>query len=241
VSERASGYELYYWTGIPGRGEFVRLAFEDAGVPYVDVARLPEEEGGGDDAVVRAMAGELGGLRPLGPPILKVGRQVIAQTANILAYLGPRLQLCPDEEAGRHAALQHELTVLDLVVEAHDAQHPLGPTLYYEDQKPEARRRAAVFVKQRMPMFLTYFESLLDGRRWLLGRSLSYADLSLFQALEGLAYAFPKSFAKRRIPRLRKLRDAVAARPRIRAYLASERRLPFNEHGLFRHYPELDR
>jgi glutathione S-transferase len=234
-------YELFYWPGIPGRGEFVRLALEDAGAPYDDVGRMPESEGGGVPAILAALEGGLGGVRPFAPPFLRAGRLVIAQTANILHWLGPRLGLAPDDEAGRVTALQHQLTIADLVTEAHDTHHPIGVSLYYEDQKPAAKRRAALFVKERMPKFLGYFEALLDGRPWLCGRTITYADLSLFQVLEGLAYAFPKSFARRKIPRLRKLRDAVAGRARIRAYLASERRVPFNEEGIFRRYPELDR
>jgi glutathione S-transferase len=237
-------YELYYWPGIPGRGEFVRLLLEDAGAPYVDVGRAT----GGVAAIVAGMNGKLGGLRPFGPPFLKVGRQVIAQTANILAYLAPRLDRVPADEASRVAANQLQLTIADLVVEAHDTHHPVAGSLYYEDQQPEARRRAAIFVQARMPRFLGYFEAVLVANRksrgrWLVGGELSYVDLSMFQVLDGLAYAFPHSFARRRrrIPGLCALRDRVAARPRLAAYLASDRRLPFNEEGLFRHYPELDR
>jgi len=193
------------------------------------------------------MGGKGGGPRPFAPPFLRVGRLVIAQTANILQYLGPRLRLVPADEPSRLAAHQHQLTIADFVVEIHDTHHPLGPTLYYEDQKQAARRRAAEFVKQRMPRFLGYFEAILgDNRRGkgrhAVGGALTYVDLSLFQIMEGLAYAFPRSLARmrRRIPKLAALRDAVAARPRIAAYLASPRRIPFNEAGIFRHYPELD-
>ncbi len=236
-------YELYYWTGIQGRGEFVRLAFEEAGVAYTDVARGDA----GDEAIVSMMAGKGGGLRPFAPPFLKVGRLVIAQTANILRYLGPRLGLVPGDETSRLAAHQHQLTIADLVVEAHDTHHPLGGSLYYQDQKPEARRRAALFVNERMPKYLGYFDALLGDNkrgkgRHLVGKGLSYVDLSLFQVMEGLAYAFPNALERlrRRIPRVQSVRDLVAERPCIAAYLASPRRIPFNEHGIFRHYPELD-
>jgi glutathione S-transferase len=237
-------YELYYWPGVPGRGEFIRLAFEEAGARYRDVGREP----GGVAKMMRGMAGKMPGTRPFGPPFLKAGRVVVAQTAAILQFLGPRLGLVPDDEAGRLAVNQHQLTIADLVVEAHDTHHPLGPSLYYEDQRPESRRRAADFLKQRMPKFMGYFEEVLVANRasrgkHLVGRALTYVDLSMFQIVEGLRYAFPKTFGRyeKKIPGLIDLRDRVAARPRIAAYLASERRQAFNEDGLFRRYPELDR
>jgi glutathione S-transferase len=240
-------YELYYWPMIQGRGEFVRLALEEAGASYVDVARLPKGEKGGVGAIMRALGGELGGTSPYAPPILKAGKLVIAQTANILAFLGPRLGLVPSDEASRLAALQHQLTIADLVGEAHDTHHPIAGSLYYDDQKKEARAAAKIFRTERMPKYLGYFESLLEGNgrgrlRHAVGTRLSYVDLSLFQVLEGLAYAFPRAFARvtKKTPRLRALREAVAERPRIRAYLDSPRRIPFNEMGIFRHYPELD-
>lgn len=241
-------YELYYWPGIQGRGELVRLAFEEAGVPYVDVARLPKSKGGGVDAIMRALAGELGGPRPFAPPILKAGRIVVAHTAAILHHVGPDLGLVPADAAGRLAVHQHQLTITDLLAEVHDTHHPIATGLYYEDQKREAKKRAAAFIEQRIPKFLGYFESLLEagkGRgkvRHLVGGRLTYVDLSLFQVVAGLRYAFPRAMKKqeKKLPRLVALHDHVAERPRIAAYLASERRIPFNEMGIFRRYPELD-
>lgn len=242
-------YELYYWPGIQGRGELVRLAFEEAGVPYVDVARLPKEKGGGVAAVLRALEGELGGTLPFAPPILKAGRVVVAQTAAILQHVGPDLGLVPADAAGRLAVHQHQLTIADLVAEVHDTHHPIASALYYEDQKAEARKRAAAFVADRIPKFLGYFERILGRNaaskgkiRHLVGKKLSYADLSLFQVVEGLRYAFPRAMKKqeKRLPRVVALHDHVASRPRIAAYLASERRISFNEMGIFRRYPELD-
>jgi glutathione S-transferase len=236
-----ANYELYYWSNIQGRGEFVRLALEDAGADYVDVGRGPR----GDDAVARGMKGGLGGTRPFGPPYLRHGKIVVAQTANVLAYLGPRLGLVPKGEPARLAAHQHQLTIADFVVEIHDTHHPEGPTLYYEDQKPSSRRRAAAFLAARLPLFMGYFEDVLEenGGRHIIGRSVSYVDLSLYQIALGLGYAFPRAFGRyqKKIPRLMALRDRIAERPGIAAYLASERRIPFNEDDLFRHYPELDK
>ncbi len=234
-------YELYYWPGIQGRGEFVRLAFEAAGADYVDVARTGRA---GMQAMTRLLddRGVVGA--PFAPPFLKAGRILVAQTANILAFLGPRLDLVPRPEAARLWAHQLQLTVADLVDEVHDTHHPIASGLYYEDQKPEARRRAAAFVADRMPKYLGYFEQVLSrGGPFALGRRLSYVDLSLFQVIEGLRYAFPRAMARmeRRHRRLVALRDRVAARPRVAAYLQSERRIPFNESGIFRRYPELDR
>ncbi|WP_109125363.1 glutathione S-transferase [Dyella sp. C11] len=232
-------YELYYWTGIQGRGEFVRLALEDAGATYIDVARVE-----GDQVMMPFLRGERSGARPFAPPFLRAGRLVVAQVANILAFLGPRHGLAPASEAGRLYAMQLQLTITDIVAEVHDTHHPISNDLYFEDQRPEARKRSKAFCEQRIPKFLDYFEHVLehgDGRH-AVGRRHSYVDLSLFQLMSGLDYAFPKTLKKvqRRTPHLRALRDRVAERPNIAAYLASGRRIPFNEDGIFRHYPELD-
>lgn len=234
-------YELYYWPGLQGRGEFIRLALEDAGAPYIDVARSPEH--GGIKALQRLLAGEgAGALPPLAPPILRSGELLLAQVANILLYLAPRLDLVGADEASRHHAHQLQLTVADLVAEVHDTHHPISTALYYEDQKPEALRRSAAFVAQRLPKFLGYFEKIIAPEGFAIGGRHSYVDLSLFQVVEGLRYAFPQGMARVEpsTPRLIALRDRVAARPRVAAYLASGRRIPFNEHGIFRRYPELD-
>jgi len=240
-------YELYYWPGLPGRGEFVRLAFEEAAVPYIEMGRLPSDQGGGPSAIQRLMRGQLGGLRPFAPPILKYGDLIIAQTSNILLWLAPRLNLIPKDELTRIEANQVQLSIMDLVAEVHDTHHPVASSLVYEEQKVEAQRKAQIFVSRRMPQMLGYFESLLQRNEATQGKHLiscgfSYVDLSMFQVLEGLAYAFPQAFthAKPSIPHLLALRDHVASRPNIAAYLASERRLAFNENGIFRRYPELD-
>jgi glutathione S-transferase len=236
-------YELYYWPEIQGRGEFVRLALEDAGATYVDVAREPAK-GGGVPAMMALLNGKQVKHPPFAPPFLRSGKLLIGQTANILQYLGARHGLAPGNEAGRLWTHQLQLTIADLVAEVHDAHHPIASSLYYEDQRPEAKRRAADFLKLRMPKYMHYFEGVLErsGGKYLLGRRLTYADLSLFQIVEGLRYAFPKAAGRleKKIPRVVELRDAVAARPRLKAYLGSERRIPFNEMGIFRWYVELD-
>ncbi len=239
-------YELYYWPEIQGRGEFVRLAFEEAGARYVDVARTPAKRGGGVAAIQRLLAGGRG-AKPFAPPIVKVGDFVLSQTAAILQFLGPRLALVPASEQTRFEVHQHQLTVMDFVSEIHDTHHPISTSLYYEDQKREAKRRSAAFLEQRMPKFLGYFEGVLGANaksrgRFLVGRTLTYVDLSLFQVIEGLAYAFPFAFEdySEKIPRLMELHVRVASRPRIAAYLASERRIPYSEMGIFRRYPALD-
>ncbi|NVO14589.1 MAG: glutathione S-transferase [Rhodoplanes sp.] len=241
-------YELYYWPTIQGRGEFVRLALEEAAAPYVDVARMPAPDGG-VPAMMALLDGDSVPHPPFAPPFLKSGRLLIGQTAAILAYLGERHGLAPKSEAGRLWVHQIQLTVADLVTEAHDTHHPIASSLYYEDQKKEAARRAEGFRNVRAEKFLGWFETILERNgsgtgagTWLAGRSLSYADLSVFQVVEGLRFAFPKTMMRleRKLPRLVALHDRVAARPRIKAYLTSERRLPFNQMGIFRHYPELD-
>jgi glutathione S-transferase len=239
-------YELYYWPGIQGRGEFIRLALEEAGADYVDVARLAQRDGGGMPALARFLEDASVKRPPFAPPFLKAGKLVIGQTANILQFLGPRLALVPEDEASRLWAHQLQLTIADLVVEVHDVHHPIAAALYYEEQKPEARRRAPHFTGERVPKFLDYFERALasnsGGKGHMVGRALSYVDLSIFQLIAGLRYAFPKRMARLapKYPGLLALHERVAARPNIAAYLASERRVPFNQHGIFRHYPELD-
>jgi glutathione S-transferase len=238
--------ELYYWPTIQGRGEFVRLMLEEAGADYVDVARRPRAHGG-MAAMSRFLDGEEPGALPFAPPFVKVGRAIVSQTANILAFLAPRLGLVPRDQALCAEANQIQLTIADFVGEIHDTHHPIAGSLYYEDQTREAKRRAHLFVQERMPKYLGWIEDLLarnrsSGGRWLVGRALSYVDLSAFQVIEGLRYAFPNALARLepKLPRLMTLRDRVAKRPRIAAYLASERRLPFNQEDIFRSYPELD-
>jgi glutathione S-transferase len=240
LEEGIAMIELFYWPTIQGRGEFVRLALEEAGVDYVDVARKP----GGMARMIAAMDGA--DHPSYAPPFLKADGMTIGQTSNILFWLGQRHGLAPQDEQGRLWVNQIQLTIADMVAEAHDSHHPVATSLYYEDQRPEAKRRAADFLETRVPKFFDWFEGILgrpQPKDYLLGDTLTYADLSLFQLLEGLRYAFPHALAhvEANYPLLAALRERVAARPRIAAYLASERRLPFNEEGIFRHYPELDR
>lgn len=235
-------YELYYWPGLQGRGEFVRLALEAAGADYVDVARRPK----GMAAMTKLMTGETPNA-PFAPPFLKDGDLVIAHVANILHYLGPKLGLAPKNQAKRLILNGLQLTITDFVAEVHDTHHPIATELYYEDQKKEAKARAANFLEHRVPKYMGYFERVLTRNpksdACVFGKSLTYVDLSLFQVMEGLHYAFPramKTFAEH-YPGLSALRETVRARPNLVRYLASGRRLPFNESGIFRHYPELDR
>jgi glutathione S-transferase len=247
MSQSSATYELYYWPGIQGRGEFVRLLLEDSGADYVDVARLPEAQGGGVRALLGFLKGSEPGALPFAPPFLKAGDLVVAQTANILSFLAPRLQAAPDYEAQRLDAHQIQLTIADFVSEIHDTHHPVGVGLYYDDQKPEALRRSAQFVENRIPKYLGYLEHVLERNTaskgsWLVGGDCTYVDLSAFQLVEGLGYAFPRALKAiaPSLPRLMALHERVAQRPRLSAYLASPRRIPFNEQGIFRHYPELD-
>jgi glutathione S-transferase len=233
-------YELYYWPEIQGRGEFVRLVLEEAGADYVDVARGR----GGENKMVALMQSAKMKHPPFAPPFLKAGNLIIAQTANILLYLGRRHRLVPASEAGMYWTHQLELTIADFLVEIHDTHHPIGSGLYYEDQKKESKRRAHDFLANRAPKFLGYFETVLARTKtgFLVGPRAATPDLSLFQIVEGLRYAFPKTMRRleRKSPRVVALHDRVAQRPRIAAYLRSERRIPFNQMGIFRHYPELD-
>jgi glutathione S-transferase len=242
-------YELHYWPTIQGRGEFVRLALEAGGVPYTDVARAAESPELGEQALLRQLAPTTNtklAHPPFAPPFLKDGEVVIGQTAAILLYLAPQLKLVARSEQLRIWTHQIQLTIADMVSEAHDTHHPVGSSLYYEDQKPEALRRAKEFCSARMPKYLQWFENIVvrnpAGSRHLVGGKLSYADLSLFQLVEGLRYAFPKAAQQvlATTPAVVKLHARVASLPKVAAYLRSERRIPFNEQGIFRHYPELD-
>lgn len=237
-------YELYYWPTIQGRGEFVRLALEQAGAEYADMAR---EEDSGAGCVMDLLEREDLAQAPFAPPVLVTESLVVAQTATILQLLGARHGLAPADEKGRLWAQQLQLTIADWVDEAHNTHHPLGPQLYYEDQKEAAARMAAGFVEYRIPKFLRYFSRVLErrpaGEDYLTGAEPGYADLSLYQVMAGLRYAFPNAMSRLEPehPRVRALCEQVEGLPRIAAYLASARRIPFNENGLFRHYPELDR
>ena len=239
-------YELHYWPSIQGRGEFVRLALEYAGVDYIDVARTDEAEGGGEALLMRAMQQKNLLHPPFAPPWLKVGDQLIGQTANILLFLGRKHDLAPQDEAGMLWTHQLQLTIADFVVEIHDVHHPIGSGLYYEDQLDEAKRRAKDFREHRVPKFMKYFETVLTrnptGKGCLVGSQVTYADLSLFQIEAGLRYAFPRLMRSIEVahPKIVTLHDHIEAAPPIASYLKSERRIPFNKEGIFRHYAELD-
>lgn len=232
-------YELYYWTGIQGRGEYIRLALEEAGVPYRDMARIK------GDGVIEELTGSVA-TPSFAPPFLKHDDLVIGQVSTILLYLGDTLNLAPGDERLRLWTQQIQLTIADFVAEGHDVHHPIGMGRYYEEQKGEAARRAEEFREQRVPKFLDWFETVLsrnpEGPQYLVGGELSYADLSLFQVMTGLDYAFPRLMGRIEAgyPKVQALKSRVAERPNIAAYLASDRRLPGNEDDLFRHYPELD-
>jgi glutathione S-transferase len=235
-------YELYYWDGLQGRGEFVRLALEDAGAEYVDIARTPN----GTRAMMKLMNSKTDAHIPYAPPFIKDGELIVSHVANILLYLGPKLGLAPKDENLRYVAHGLQLTITDMITEVHDTHHPLATDLYYEDQVDAAKIRTRNFLDQRVPKFIGYFERVLKqnphGDAQMVGDSTSYVDLSIFQVVDGLHYAFPramKSFGKH-YPLVAALHDAVLQRPNIAAYVDSERRIPFNESGIFRHYPELD-
>jgi len=238
-------YELFYWPGIQGRGEFVRLALEAAGAAYVDVAR-ERGSGRGVKALMAMLDGEAGPRPPFAPPFLRDGDILVSHVANILLYLGPRLSLAPADEGARAFAHGLQLTINDLIAEVHDTHHPISHQRYYEDQKREAKARAAAFLSERAPKYLGYFERVIAGnpagKAHAVGDKLTTVDLSLFQIWVGLAYAFPRAFAgaDKAYPALAALAAKAAAQTNVAAYLASARRIPFNESGIFRHYPELD-
>lgn len=239
-------FELFYWPGLQGRGEFVRLAFEATGTPYVDIVQ-GDAPGQGMDGLILTMDAPACANPPFAPPFLRVGDELIGQTANILAYLGPQLGLVGESPRARRWVNQLQLTLADLVDEVHDAHHPIASRLYYSQQRTEARKRTADLIEYRLPKFFTYFERVLannpQASGWLAEAAMSYADLSLFQVIAGLDYAFPRAMSgfSKAFPRCRAVHDAVARVPRVAAYLKSPRRIPFNTTGIFRHYKALDR
>ena len=245
-------YQLIYWPGIPGRGEHIRLALEEAAAEYTDSAH----EKNGIKKVMAAIDPKSKGddLNPptCAPPILKHGDLTINQTPNILLYLGPRLGLVPSADEDEDAVYRINalaLTALDgLSNEAHDCHHPVATGKYYEDQKEESKTKSADYIANRLPKFLGYFERVLSGEaskggKWLYGGTLSYADLVLFQCLDGVKFAFPKAMTRLekegKYKRVFALHEAVKERPRIKEYLASDRRQEYSM-GIYRHYPELD-
>lgn len=235
-------YELYYWDGLQGRGEFVRLALEEAAAEYIDVARQSD----GTAAMMKLLKSKSAPYIPFAPPFIKDGDLIVSHVANILFYLGPKLDLAPEDQALRFIANGLQLTITDFVAEVHDTHHPIATTKYYEDQKEAAKQRSADFIENRIPKFMSYFERVLEqnpeSSKHAVGAKLSYVDLSLFQVIEGLRYAFPRGTNNfdERYPKIIAVHDTVEKRPNIQKYLASDRRLDFNESGIFRHYPELD-
>ena len=239
----AAVYDLWYWPSIQGRGEFVRLFLEAAGIDYRDRARTSDAQALVED--MEARAGE-NGFAPYAPPYL-VDRQsgfTIAQVAHILAWLTDAHDRGTGDGATDLHLIQLQLTITDIVAEAHDTHHPVASGLYYDDQKDPAARASRAFREERMPKYFDHFErafGVKDGP-FVAGDRWSHVDTSLFQLVEGLRYAFPMRMRtlEADYPKLVACRDAVARLEGIAAYCASERRIPFNEGGIFRHYQELD-
>ena len=239
-------YEFYYWPHIQGRGEVVRLALEEARASYVDVAREQKTEDERRNVIIDKLQDKSLKWPPFAPPFLIDGEIIIAQAANILHYLGPKISLVPEASSGCIFAHQIQLTITDFLMEVHDTHHPISNALYYEDQIEESKRRSEGFIKNRIPKHLAYYENILQNNPthsgWLIGSDLTYPDLSVFQIVAGLRYAFPNALSRiePNYPNVMALHDAVINRPKISNYLASDRRIPFNTNGVFRYYPELD-
>ncbi|BGP38013.1 hypothetical protein JCM10449v2_001940 [Rhodotorula kratochvilovae] len=242
MTDQDAKYTLVYHAGIPGRGEFARLFFEATGTPYEDTALTA-----GQDGIKPYMGGSFEGSDtnplPFAPPILKHGSTVISQTPNILLYLATHIASPIDLDAGGEEGEPASKKAKASPLGTHDSHHPISVSSYYEDQKDEAIKRAADFRKNRVPKFFKHFEDNLhrSSSGYLLNSGPSHADLCLFQVYDGLLFAFPKLLAKigPEYAKLRALYERVRDAPRIKAYLASERRQEYSM-GVFRHYEELD-
>ncbi|MCV0384391.1 MAG: glutathione S-transferase [Erythrobacter sp.] len=239
-----AAYDLWYWPSIQGRGEFVRVFMEAAGLSYRDRARETDAQALVEDMEARAEGGD---FAPYAPPYL-VERETdfaIAQVAHIVSWLTGHHDLGSGDEQTDLHLIQLQLTITDIVAEAHDTHHPVAGSLYYDDQKDAAARAAKAFREERMPKYFDHFEQALEVREggpFVLGERWSHVDTSLFQLVEGLRYAFPQRMKALEgdYPALVACRDAVADIEGVAAYCDSDRRLAFNEDGIFRHYPELD-
>ncbi|KAF1816408.1 glutathione S-transferase protein-like protein [Eremomyces bilateralis CBS 781.70] len=250
-------YHLIYWPDIPGRGEFVRLAFEAAGTAYLDVSNASSA---GVKPVLslisdKHVGDDVGNPPIFAPPALKIvdgkgeGKDLlIHQTPNILAYLGERLGLIGEEEGDKYHVSQVALTALDLCDECHDTHHPVSVVKYYAEQKEEALKKAEDFRASRIPKFFGYFERVLKSNeseakgKYLVGSKLTYADTTVWQVVNGVSYAFPKEVEARKkdYPLLfETFYPGIQEEKGIKQYLASDRRLSYSD-GIFRHYPELD-
>ncbi len=236
-------YRLYYWPMLPGRGEFIRLIFEDAGADYIDVGRLPEDEGGGISALRKKIDNPHRGFESFALPLLEYDDYLIAQLPNICLFLANEFNMIP---GGNHyfRANQLMLTICDIIDEIHNTHHPLSISMYYENQQEAAKKNALSFTTERLPKWLQYLEKTLigNGEKHLAGTQISYVDIALFQLIRGLDYAFPNHMQRYlpQIPKLIALKDRVGERPGICSYLSSERCIDFNNDGIFRAYPELD-
>lgn len=246
-------YELLYHPGIPGRGEFVRLAFEAAGVPYKDVANEDKNGYSTVQKICMNKSNESADSNPpvFSPPALRVpgaGKDgealIISQTPNILLYLGDRIGMVPEgDESAKYYTNQLTLTVLDLNNEVHDTHHPLAVAEYYENQKDSAQHKAKDVRENRFPKFFSYFTRTLEGNRegggdgkYLVGNQLTYADTSVWQVIDGCFFAFPKEMEarKKEFPELLgTFYDNIKNEKGLKEYLASDRRLPYSM-GIFR-------
>lgn len=256
-------YTLLYHPGIPGRGEYIRLALEASNTPYTDLA-VEKKDGYAEvqqACMNKGLESEAGNPPIFAPPALRIvggrddgGTLVISQTPNILDYLGGRVGMAGDagKEDEKYFVAEVALTALDLSNEVHDSHHPVAVALYYEDQKEESLRRAKDLRENRIPKFFSYFARTLKHNaeksgqgRYLVSDRLTYADTTVWQVLDGLYFAFPKEMAARKEEEefrelLGPFYDGVKEEKGIKEYLASGRRMEYSM-GLFRRYPELDR
>nr|ACM44934.1 sigma-class glutathione S-transferase [Laternula elliptica] len=215
---------LYYWPGFKGRAEFVRLVFEEAGIPYL------ESNQGVADSIIK---GEIGGYPVMMPPVVAKGDFRLGQTQMICQYLAGKYGLAPKGEEDKIHAEQVCASMYDYLTEGYGAFHGAKPGVKYADQKEEAQRYIDRVVQQRLPRYLKHFETVLAantaGTGFLFGDSISHADLALFHIMNATEFQFPEVYKSADyIPLLKAHRDRIASRPNIVAYTQSERCKPFS-------------
>jgi len=206
-----------------GRAEYLRVLFEEAGVPYQDVT-----------AGLRAFFWQNLEAQPypaLAPPAIRKNNFILGQTAVCAKRLAMEFGFYPTDEDDAAHAEQIVTTVHEYIAEGRSAFHPVKNTMSYHDQKEEAKPYIAAFKADRLPRYMTNFERFLKANRggggFFVGDSLSYVDLQVMVMLQVTRSQFPDAWEALDAKLLKDHLAQMEARPRIKAYLLSDRKQPF--------------